>query len=89
MSDLEDLVEDLRQKRDELRVQVNLASREIKDEWEELEEKMDEFRSKTKEFAGEAGLKETGTGVGQALGQLGHELKLGYQRIRDALRDAD
>ena len=89
MSELEDLIEDLRQKRDELRVQVNLASREIKDEWEELEEKMDEFKGKTKEFAGEAGLKETGAGVGQALGQLGQELKLGYQRIRDALKDAD
>ena len=87
MSELDDLIKDLRQKRDELRVQVNLASREIKDEWQELEEKMDEFTGKTKEFAGEAGLKETGEGVGQALGQLGHELKLGYQRIRDALKD--
>ena len=87
MSELEDLVEDLKQKRDELRVQVNLASREIKDEWDELEGKMEEFTDKTKQFAGEAGLKETGAGIGQALGQLGHELKLGYQRIRDALRE--
>ena len=87
MSELEDLVEDLKQKRDELRVQVNLASREIKDEWDELEGKMEEFTDKTKQFAGEAGLKQTGAGIGQALGQLGHELKLGYQRIRDALRE--
>ena len=88
MSELDDLIEDLKQKRDELRVQVNLASREIKDEWAELEEKMDEFTGKAKEVAGEAGLKETGEGVGQALGQLGHELKLGYERIRDAIKES-
>ena len=87
MSELDDLVQELKQKRDELRVQVNLASREIKDEWEDLEEKLEEFSAKTKEFAGEAGLKETGEGVGQALGQLGHELKLGFQRVRDALKN--
>jgi SMC interacting uncharacterized protein involved in chromosome segregation len=85
MADFDDLLEELKQKRDELRVQVNLASREIKDEWEELEEKMEEFSSKAKEMADDAGFKETGQGVGKALGQLGHELKLGYQRIRDAI----
>ena len=85
MADFDDLLEELKQTRDELRVQVNLASREIKDEWEELEEKMEEFSSKAKEMADDAGFKETGQGVGKALGQLGHELKLGYQRIRDAI----
>lgn len=88
MSELDDLIEDLKQKRDELRVQVNLASREVKDEWAELEGKMDELTGKAKELAGEAGLKETGEGVGQALGQLGHELKLGYERIRDAIKES-
>ena len=87
MADIDDLFEELKQKRDELRVQINLASREVKDEWEELEEKMEEFSSKAKEMADDAGFKETGQGVGKALGQLGHELKLGYQRIRDAVRE--
>ena len=87
MSDLEELFEELKQKRDELRVQVNLASREIKDEWEDLEEKMQEFSGKAKEFAGEAGLQETGKGLGHAMGELGHEIKLGYQRVRDALKE--
>jgi chromosome segregation ATPase len=87
MADFDDLLEELKQKRDELRVQINLASREVKDEWEELEEKMEEFSSKTREFADDAGLKDTGHGVGEALGQLGHELKLGYQRLRDAIRE--
>jgi hypothetical protein len=87
MADIDDLFEELKQKRDELRVQINLASREVKDEWEELEEKMEEFSSKAKEMADDAGFRETGQGVGKALGQLGHELKLGYQRIRDAVRE--
>ncbi len=87
MSDLEDLVDELKQKRDELRVQINLASREVKDEWKDLEEKMDEFSGKVSQFAGDAQLKETGKGLGDALGQVGQELKRGYERIRDAVKE--
>lgn len=80
MSELDDLFGQLRQLRDELRVQVNLASREIQDEWQELESKMEDFTTKAK-------LGETGEGVGKALGQLGHELKQGYDRVKDAMKD--
>ena len=81
MSDFDDLVDDLKQKRDELRVQMNLASREIKDDWEELE-------GKTRQFLARAEVAKTGEGVGEALGDVGEELKKGYQRIRKALRDS-
>jgi chromosome segregation ATPase len=87
LADFDDLIEDLKKTRDELRVQINLASREIKDEWEELEGDMKEFMEKTKDFAGDAGFRETGEGVGKALAQVGHELKLGFDRIRDALKE--
>ncbi len=87
MADIDEILEDLKQKRDELRVQINLASKEVKDEWEELEEKMEDFSGKARQFAGDAKLKETGAGIGEALGQLGSELKHGYDRIRDALQD--
>lgn len=80
MSDFDDLLEDLKRKRDELRVQMNLASKEARDEWKELEEKMEDFSSK-------AGLGETGEGLGKALGHLGQELKLGYERLYKALKD--
>ena len=86
MADFDDMLEELKQKRDELRVQMNLASKEVKEEWEELEEKMDEFSTKAKKFAADAKLKETGSGLGDALGKLGHEIKLGYERIRDAVK---
>jgi vacuolar-type H+-ATPase subunit D/Vma8 len=80
MSELDDLIADLKQKRDELRVQVHLASKEAQEEWQELEEKMDDFVSK-------ADIGRTGEGIGDALNQLGQELKLGYRRIRDAIKD--
>lgn len=87
MTDFNELFEQLRQTRDEVRVQMHLASREMKDEWEDLEEKMEDFSVKAKQFAEDAHLKETGAGLGEALGQVGHELKLGYERIRDAIKD--
>jgi hypothetical protein len=87
MADIDEIVEELKQRRDELRVKINLASKEVKDEWEELEEKMEDFAGKAKQFADDAKLKESGEGIGDALGQVGHELKAGYDRIREALRD--
>jgi lipid II:glycine glycyltransferase (peptidoglycan interpeptide bridge formation enzyme) len=87
MADIDEIFEELKQKRDELRVQINLASKEVKEEWEELETKMEDFSSKAKQFADDAKLRETGSGLGEALGKLGHELKLGYERIRDAIKD--
>ena len=80
MGEFDDLVADLKQKRDELRLKMHLASKEAQDEWEELEEKMQEFSSR-------AQLGKTGEGVGDALGKLGQELKLGYKRLRNAIRE--
>jgi hypothetical protein len=87
MADLDDIIEDLKQKRDELRVQIHLGSKEVKEEWEELEEKMNDFSARTKQFANDARIKETGEGVGEALKKLGREIKMGYDRIREAVKD--
>jgi uncharacterized protein YukE len=81
VTDLDDLWEDLKQKRDELKVQIHLGSKEVQDEWEELEGKMNHFTAT-------AELGKTGEGIGDALGQLGHELKQGYNRVREAIKDA-
>ena len=43
---LASLKEDLRQARDELRVQMHLAKADARDEWEKLEPKWDEFQEK-------------------------------------------
>jgi len=81
VTDLDDLWEDLKQKRDELRVQMHLASKEVQEEWEELEGKMNHFSATAK-------LGDTGEGVGKALGQVGSELKQGYARIKEAIKEA-
>jgi len=81
MAEFDDILDQLKQKRDELRVQIHLASKEVQEEWEELEDKMEDFSAKAK-------LGETGAGVGLALGDLGGELKKGYERIRDAIKDS-
>ena len=87
MADIDDILAELKQKRDELRVQMHLASKELQEEWDELEDKMQELTGKAKQFADEAGIQETGEGLGDALKKLGHEIRLGYERIRDALKD--
>ena len=80
MGEFDDLVADLKQKRDELRLKIHLASKEAQDEWEELEEKMQEFSSR-------AELGKTSEGLGDALGKLGEELKTGYKRVRNAIKE--
>ena len=80
MSELDDILADLKQKSDELRLQMHLASKEAKDEWEELEEKLEKFTTNAK-------LEETGEGLSKALGQLGNELKLGYERVWKAIKE--
>jgi len=87
MDNFDDLIEELKQKRDELRVQLNLASREARDEWQELEEKMEELTDKARQFADNADVKETGAGIGEALEQLGGEIKKGYERLWKAIKD--
>lgn len=87
MADFDELLDELKQKRDELRVRMHLASKEVKEEWDDLEKKMEHFTGEAKQFADDAKLKETGSGLGDALSKVGHELKLGYERIRDAIKD--
>ena len=80
MSDLDRLLDDLKQKRDELRLQMHLASKEAQDEWDELEEKLQKLKA-------DAELEETGKGLSKALAQLGSEIKLGYGRVLKAVKD--
>ena len=79
MNERDTFISDLKQKRDELRLQMHLASKELQQEWDELEEKMDDFCAK-------AEVRKTGEGLGKALGQLGNEVKFGYERILKAVK---
>jgi len=81
---IEALFEDLKQQRDELRLQMHLAKEEAKEEWDELEDKWDDIRPKleiVKDHTTEASRE-----AWRALELAGESIKKGYQRIR---RDLD
>jgi hypothetical protein len=80
MSEYDRILEQLKQKRDELKLQMHLASKDVSDDWQGLERKM-------KHFAEKAELQRSGEGVGDAVRSLGKELKDGYERVRRALKD--
>ena len=79
MTELSKRFEELKQLRDELRLQIHLGSMELQEEWEELERKWSEFRRK-------AELQKTAEGLEQVLMDLGAELRLAYQRLSKALK---
>jgi uncharacterized protein YoxC len=87
MADIDDTLKklgaELRQTRDELRVQMHLAKADARDEWERLEKKWDDFEEKWDKVEDVA--EDAGKDVGQALSALGAEIKSGYQKIRDAM----
>jgi hypothetical protein len=80
---LQEVASELGQARDELRVEVKLASAEIRDEWEELEKQWGRFSQQMKRAGHEAA--ESGEDIGAAVSLLGEELKKSYQRIRKAM----
>ena len=90
MSDVDDLKEKLHElgealgrSRDELRVEVKLASYEIREEWEELEKEWHKFSEQMKHVGQEAA--EAGTDVQAALSLLGEELLNSYKKIKKSL----
>jgi chromosome segregation ATPase len=80
---VDQLMNDLRQQRDELRLQMHLAKAEVKDEWAELEKKWQHLESRLGAAAGEA--KSSAKNVGAALETVAEELGNAYRRIRRSL----
>ena len=80
---LEELISKLKQERDELRVRINLAKAEAKDEWEELEKKWDILENKLSALKKET--KDASKDIGAALGVLSEEIASAYKRIRKKL----
>lgn len=76
-------LEQLKQQRDELQVQLHLAKADAKDEWARLENEWEETKAKLEAAKEEAG--KTAESVGTALGLAIDELKKGYERLRSRL----
>ena len=76
-------VEDLRRVRDELKVQMNLAGKEAKDSFADLEKQWEQLEAKARVVGreAEASLED----VGDAAKELLSRVQAGYKRIRDLL----
>lgn len=81
--ELDNLIEGLRQQRDELVVQLNLAKADARDELEALEQKMEHLRARSVQVGSEVG--EASQDVWAALKLVGEEVKSGFDRIRSKL----
>lgn len=76
-------LEQLKQQRDELQVQLHLAKADAKDEWARLESQWEEVKPKLE--AAREEVNKTAESVGTALGMAIEELKKGYERLRSRL----
>lgn len=77
------VMDKLRQERDELRLQMRLGKAEFKEEWEALERKWEHLEGKMAGVKDEA--REASREVGAAFGILADELGEAYRRIRARL----
>lgn len=78
MPEFSNLFEDLKRTRDEIKLKIHLGSKDVQDEWNDLEKRWSSFESK-------AELDRSAKDVGDAVKILGSELKDAFQRIRKAL----
>ena len=77
------VIDKLRQERDELRLQMRLGKAEFKEEWEALERKWEHLEGRMAGVKDEA--REASREVGAAFGMLADELGEAYRRIRARL----
>ncbi len=82
--EFEEIAEKLKQERDELQVQLHLASMELKEEWEQAEKKWQHFSGVIDEVADDT--KETAEEVIETAKIVGDELKTAYQRIAERIK---
>ncbi len=70
----------LRQARDEMRVQMDLAKKDARDQWEVIEKKWQHLEGQLKLAEDDA--RDSAGDVNDALGLLVDEIKEAYQRIK-------
>ena len=84
-SAISSLVEKMKQERDELKLQIHLAKAEARDEWVILDKKWRKFEEKANSVGG--AVHDASKDVGEAVHTLADELKAGYGKIRDSIRE--
>lgn len=83
MNDLERLVEDIKQTRDELNLKAHLFKADAKDVWQEMENKWAKINQTVKPTIDAA--KDASKNINEANKLLLTELKNGYKHIKDTM----
>ncbi len=83
IKEFDELAEKVKQQRDEIEVQLHLASMEAKEEWEKAEKKWEDFVDTLGAITDET--KETGSEIINATKVVGDELVETYKRISERL----
>lgn len=82
-STIEGVISDLKQQRDELRLQLHLGSQELKDQWQKLDDKLAQLSEQYQPL--KHAVEESSSDVWDAIRLLGGEVKAGFDRIRKSL----
>ena len=77
------LINSLLQQRDELKLQVHLASMDARDEFNQLSDKVDELQEQIKPLTTVA--EDTAEGVFTALGMAADEVRTGFDKLIDLI----
>ena len=80
---LAEMIESLKQGRDELNVQMHLAKSDAKDLWHELEDKWQIIRDQLDRIDDETG--DATKDIGAATMVVAEEIRRGYQKLKDML----
>lgn len=77
---LDELLETLKKRRDELNVQMHLGRAEAKDLWQETEDKWRHLRGQLEQMDNDTG--DVAKDVGAAAILVAEEIRQGYERLR-------
>lgn len=80
---IENLISDLKQERDELRLQMHLGSEDLKDEMSKLDDRLSQLVHRADPL--KDAIEESTDDVWDALQLVGSEIKDGFKRIRKSL----
>lgn len=80
---IEELLDELKEERDELKLKFKLAKMEAGDEWEKIEAQLESLEGKTKELKDVAA--DASQDIGSAAKLLAEEIANGFNKIRKHL----
>lgn len=80
---LAEMTSSLKQDRDELKLQLHLLKKEMKEEWDRLEDKFVELNQRLE--PSKDAIEKSTENLWESLKLVGEELRDGYRRIRNSL----